>query len=698
MSSIFTPANYPAIGIGAFVLFAVASFVILRIIFSWANKSISNSYFSTTLLFLQYTVYFSGLFYFGNFIASWSGISEMIGLDKLSTFHLLKVSGWRWLVSIAAVLFSGIIFYQFDGSLKVKSKNTLESDYLQTIYLGSLRKLLMACFGLGLISIFVWLFHEHSDLLSSFVGSDFSQSYIFSFLALILFIVAAGFIINQIFKILSSTSNETESNAYAQLKKPVLFFTVLMGAVALLPINETLELSNIAILNKSIFGLPIFWLTIYGIVAFYFIKIFNSFTALTENKLESWVNKLFNTDKVKENTKGIHAKIQNLIPELTHFIIIKKSLILYWALDALLIAIVPLGNLLPYALVLNLFFVIKLIIDGIYAIFIEDIQSVLAKKENIVLKLITKILPSIKKPIFFIVLCIAAMSILPNKVLVSKALIGLCAYLLIVIGLELIAWYAQQMTQKYLSENEEFANKEVDGFPVFTLMAKGVLILVIVLGVLSSFGFDVTIVVTGLGVAGFAIALALQSLLSDVFASMAISVDKPFIIGDKISVDNLAGTVEKIGIKTTILRTTEGEEVAVPNTKMTGFNVHNFTRISMRALSLEFFIDNHTAPEDLEAIPEKMQEIISKLEDVEFERASISRFDFNAIVFQLVVKSVDGSAKNQAKIKHLIYAGMHQHLHQSGIELIGTENQTNKIIKTNPAKPLKTIGLGRMYG
>jgi len=253
------------------------------------------------------------------------------------------------------------------------------------------------------------------------------------------------------------------------------------------------------------------------------------------------------------------------------------------------------------------------------------------------------------------------------------------------------------MTKKYLSENEEFANKDVDGFPVFTLIAKGILVMIISLGVLASFKIDVTPLVTGLGVAGFAIALALQSLLSDVFASMAISVDKPFIIGDKISVDNLAGTVEKIGIKTTILRTTEGEEVAVPNTKMTGFNVHNFTRINMRTLSLEFFIDNHTAPEDLEVIPEKMQEIISKLEDVTFERASISRFDLNAIVFQLVVKSLDGSAKNQAKIKHLIYAGMHQHLHQSGIELIGTENQT-KIIKTNPAKPLKTKGLGRMYG
>ncbi|MEK7123082.1 MAG: mechanosensitive ion channel domain-containing protein [Patescibacteria group bacterium] len=82
---------------------------------------------------------------------------------------------------------------------------------------------------------------------------------------------------------------------------------------------------------------------------------------------------------------------------------------------------------------------------------------------------------------------------------------------------------------------------------------------------LSNLGVNVTSIVAGLGIGGIAIAFALQNILSDLFSSFAIQLDKPFEVGDSITVGQHKGIVEKIGIKTTRLRSESGEEIIVPN-------------------------------------------------------------------------------------------------------------------------------------
>src|SRR5579885_2490553 len=82
---------------------------------------------------------------------------------------------------------------------------------------------------------------------------------------------------------------------------------------------------------------------------------------------------------------------------------------------------------------------------------------------------------------------------------------------------------------------------------------------------LDNLGVNVTALVTGLGIGGVAVALALQNVLGDLFASLSIVLDKPFVLGDSIGVGDATGTVESIGLKTTRLRSATGEQLVFGN-------------------------------------------------------------------------------------------------------------------------------------
>ncbi len=109
-------------------------------------------------------------------------------------------------------------------------------------------------------------------------------------------------------------------------------------------------------------------------------------------------------------------------------------------------------------------------------------------------------------------------------------------------------------------------NSAQDGASVGTIRAVGVvtrflLMVIVVLIALKNLGFDITALVAGLGIGGVAVALAVQNILGDLFGALSIMVDKPFVIGDTIAVDDFVGSVENIGLKTTRIRSQTGEQL-----------------------------------------------------------------------------------------------------------------------------------------
>ena len=157
---------------------------------------------------------------------------------------------------------------------------------------------------------------------------------------------------------------------------------------------------------------------------------------------------------------------------------------------------------------------------------------------------------------------------------------------------------------------------------------------------LDNLGFDVTALVTGLGIGGIAIALATQNILGDLFASLSIIVDKPFVIGDYIVIDNQGGKVEKIGLKTTRVRALTGEMLVYSNGDLLQSRIRNFRPMIERRATLRIGVVYQTPREVLEKIPVMLKRIIEAQEGVRFDRAHFigfgdSSLDFEAIYYVL---------------------------------------------------------------
>ncbi len=167
-------------------------------------------------------------------------------------------------------------------------------------------------------------------------------------------------------------------------------------------------------------------------------------------------------------------------------------------------------------------------------------------------------------------------------------------------------------------------------------IARMTLWVVIVLVALDNLNIHVTTLVAGLGVGGIAVALAVQNILGDLFASLSIVLDKPFVIGDFIIVNDLMGTVEHVGLKTTRLRSLGGEQLVFANSDLLKSRIRNYKRMFERRIVFTFGVLYQTPRETLEKIPGIVKEIIGALEDTRVDRAHFARFGPSSLDFEAV--------------------------------------------------------------
>ena len=153
---------------------------------------------------------------------------------------------------------------------------------------------------------------------------------------------------------------------------------------------------------------------------------------------------------------------------------------------------------------------------------------------------------------------------------------------------------------------------------------------------LSSLGFEVSALVAGLGVGGVAAALAVQSLLGDLLASLSMFFDRPFDLGDFIVVGEQKGTVERIGLRSTRVRAEGGEEIVFANGDLIKSRIHNYGRMQERRVAFTLGIDHSTSNEDLEQIPTLVRELVEVREGLRFERAYFREYGYNSLEFEVV--------------------------------------------------------------
>lgn len=182
-------------------------------------------------------------------------------------------------------------------------------------------------------------------------------------------------------------------------------------------------------------------------------------------------------------------------------------------------------------------------------------------------------------------------------------------------------------------ENGEVKVKQIGGLMIIINMVIWILGLVFLL---DNLGYDVTTILTGVGIGGIAIALAAQNIVGDLFNYFVIFLDKPFEVGDAINVDDKTGTIEYIGLKTTRLRSLTGEQIIISNSDLTKSRVHNFKRQETRRIAFSLSVRYQTSAEKLRKIPGIVKDIIEAAENTRFDRAHFAKFSEYGLTFEVV--------------------------------------------------------------
>ena len=153
---------------------------------------------------------------------------------------------------------------------------------------------------------------------------------------------------------------------------------------------------------------------------------------------------------------------------------------------------------------------------------------------------------------------------------------------------------------------------------------------------IDNLGYDVTTIVTGLGIGGIAVALAAQNILGDLFNYFVIFFDRPFEVGDFIVVDDKSGTVEYIGLKTTRIRSLSGEQLVVGNSHLTSSRIHNFKRLLKRRATFSIDVEYGTPLEIVREIPVMLRRIVESQENAIFDRSHFARYNDWSLRFEVV--------------------------------------------------------------
>jgi small-conductance mechanosensitive channel len=181
---------------------------------------------------------------------------------------------------------------------------------------------------------------------------------------------------------------------------------------------------------------------------------------------------------------------------------------------------------------------------------------------------------------------------------------------------------------------------------------------------LDNLGVEIKPLLAGLGIGGIAVALAVQTVLSDLLASMSIALDKPFAIGDSLKVDDFQGTVEHIGVKSTRLRSLSGEQIIMGNTDILKSRVRNFGRMRERRTAFTLGVSYDTDARALAAIPAVIQQIITAIPDTRFDRCHFLTYGDTALQFEVVFFTTSPDFTTYADAQQKINLGIVERLRE----------------------------------
>ena len=199
-------------------------------------------------------------------------------------------------------------------------------------------------------------------------------------------------------------------------------------------------------------------------------------------------------------------------------------------------------------------------------------------------------------------------------------------------------------------------------------IAQIVLWAIVLLLVLDNAGVEVTPLIASLGVGGIAVALAVQNILGDLFASLSIVLDKPFVIGDFLIVNDFLGSVEYIGLKTTRLRSLSGEQIVFSNADLLSSRIRNYGRMYERRIVFSVGVTYGTPKEKLERIPRIIRELVEAQPKTRFDRSHFKGYGDSSLDFETVYYVLAPEYNTYMDIQQAINLGIYERFGAEGLD------------------------------
>jgi small-conductance mechanosensitive channel len=212
------------------------------------------------------------------------------------------------------------------------------------------------------------------------------------------------------------------------------------------------------------------------------------------------------------------------------------------------------------------------------------------------------------------------------------------ANLVLVLILLQVGLWAGRAVRFYLETKEQERGPDqvfAGSLDIINFVARILIWSLVLLVALDNMGVNITALLAGLGVGGVAVALALQNILGDLFASLSIALDKPFVVGDRLEIDTFGGKVERIGIKTTRLRSDSGEQIILSNADILKSRVRNFARAEEQRTLATIRVSYETSTGIIKGIPKLIEGIVREQPNARFDRCHLKTLGDSALLFEL---------------------------------------------------------------
>ena len=290
-----------------------------------------------------------------------------------------------------------------------------------------------------------------------------------------------------------------------------------------------------------------------------------------------------------------------------------------------------------YLIAFGIFLASYMILKLFKFIVLRRLKAFAKKTKTDIDDMIIGILDSVQWPFYVILSLFVALQFLE----VHEQFLKIFNYIIIIIivyyiikAISVLIDYFAFKTISTKSEEKRLQDEAV--IKLLSKFAKFSLWLLAILYIMSNMGFNITSLIAGMGIGGIAIALALQNILSDLFASVSIYFDKPFEIGDFIIIGTDKGIVKKIGIKSTRIQTLQGEELVVSNKELTSIRIQNFKKMKKRRAVFPFGVTYDTPVIKVRKIPNLIDGIFKKIKIVELDRVHFKEFGDFSLNFEVV--------------------------------------------------------------